>query len=166
MNRILISLFSILLISVSTHASFPVTNSNSIESVDNIEIATNPDVDWKAFNLCLAGGYLGLHRYYLGHNGIGVIQTLTFGGAGIWWISDLIRIANGDLYRGPLDPQFPEIDWNMLLLCLPPLGLLGIHRFYRGDRKIAMWQLFTLGGLGVWWLIDLVKILMGKLYKQ
>ncbi|MBE51126.1 MAG: hypothetical protein CMP51_05490 [Flavobacteriales bacterium] len=166
MKRILISLFSIILLNTSSYASFPITHSEELSN-DNKEILmSNPDVDWKAFNLCLAGGYLGLHRYYLGHNGIGVLQTLTLGGAGIWWISDLIRISNGDLYRGPLDPQFPEIDWNMLLLCLPPLGLLGIHRFYRGDRKIAMWQLFTLGGLGVWWLIDLVKILMGKLYKQ
>lgn len=34
------------------------------------------------------------------------------------------------------------------------LGVLGGHRFYSGDTGIAIGMLLTLGGLGVWALID------------
>ena len=37
------------------------------------------------------------------------------------------------------------------------LGLIGIHRFYTGYIGIGILQLFTLGGLGVWSLIDLLS---------
>lgn len=42
--------------------------------------------------LCLFLGYLGVHRFYTGHTGIGVVQLLTFGGCGIWALVDLIMI--------------------------------------------------------------------------
>ena len=171
MKKTLLILVAVLSFSQLTFASFPVTettnNSTEIVLDDNI-IQSAPDIDWTAFNLCLFGGYLGLHRFYMGHNGIAVLQMITAGGLGIWWIIDLIRIVKGDLYRGPLDPQYPDIDWTMLTLCLAG-GVLGLHRFYKGtskDKKIGMWQLFTLGGFGIWWLIDIIRILTGRLYKQ
>src|SRR3569623_1563371 len=34
------------------------------------------------------------------------------------------------------------------------LGLLSLHRFYLGRPGTAILQIFTLGGLGIWWLID------------
>lgn len=43
------------------------------------------------------------------------------------------------------------------------LGLLGIHRFYLGYAGIGLIQLFTLGGLGIWALIDLIRIIIGDL---
>ena len=46
------------------------------------------------------------------------------------------------------------------LLCFF-LGPLGIHRFYAGKPGTAVLQLLTAGGLGVWWLIDLVMLLAG-----
>lgn len=45
------------------------------------------------------------------------------------------------------------------------LGLLGIHRFYTGYIGIGIIQLFTLGGLGLWSLIDLISISLNK-YKD
>jgi TM2 domain len=40
-------------------------------------------------------GYLGVHRFYVGHVGIGVAQLLTFGGCGIWWFIDFLAVALG-----------------------------------------------------------------------
>ncbi len=52
--------------------------------------------DWlTTLLLCLFVGILGVHRFYTGHTVIGVIQLLTFGGCGIWWLIDLIMIAAG-----------------------------------------------------------------------
>tara|TARA_B110000240_G_scaffold191825_1_gene234995 strand:+ start:1310 stop:1609 length:300 start_codon:yes stop_codon:yes gene_type:complete len=45
--------------------------------------------------LCLAFGYLGVHRFYSGHTGIGIVQLLTLGGCGIWILIDLIMIITG-----------------------------------------------------------------------
>jgi TM2 domain-containing membrane protein YozV len=43
------------------------------------------------------------------------------------------------------------------------IGTLGIHRFYLGYTWQGVVQLLTLGGLGVWALIDLIRIITGDL---
>lgn len=47
------------------------------------------------------------------------------------------------------------------LLCLL-LGMLGAHRFYVGKIGTAVLQILTLGGLGIWVLIDLIMIIIGS----
>lgn len=47
--------------------------------------------------LCFALGTLGVHRFYLGYIGIGVIQLFTVGMFGVWSFVDLIRILLGRL---------------------------------------------------------------------
>ena len=46
------------------------------------------------------------------------------------------------------------------ILCLV-FGVLGVHRFYVGKVGTGILQLVTAGGLGIWWLVDLVVILVG-----
>ena len=43
--------------------------------------------------LCIFLGTLGIHRFYTGHMLYGVIQLLTGGGCGIWWLIDIILLA-------------------------------------------------------------------------
>jgi len=49
----------------------------------------------------------------------------------------------------------------MILLCFF-LGSLGIHRFYVGKIGTGILMIITLGGLGIWALIDLIMIIVGK----
>lgn len=55
-----------------------------------------------------------------------------------------------------------EIDWVAFILCLF-LGVFGIHRFYLGYPLIGVLQILTLGGFGIWILIDLIRIITGDL---
>ncbi|MBU3069145.1 TM2 domain-containing protein [Aestuariicella sp. G3-2] len=48
-----------------------------------------------AFLLCFFLGILGVHRFYVGKIGTGVLQILTLGGLGIWAFIDLIIIVVG-----------------------------------------------------------------------
>jgi TM2 domain-containing membrane protein YozV len=48
-----------------------------------------------ALGFALLGGVLGLHRFYVGKIGTGILMLLTGGGAGIWWIIDLVNVAAG-----------------------------------------------------------------------
>jgi TM2 domain-containing membrane protein YozV len=48
-----------------------------------------------------------------------------------------------------------------LALCIP-LGVFGAHRFYVGKIGTGLLQLCTLGGLGLWYLYDLITIASGE----
>jgi TM2 domain-containing membrane protein YozV len=62
----------------------------------------------------------------------------------------------------PLPVQSPKSKTATLILCWF-LGCLGGHRFYAGRIVTGIIMLLTLGGLGIWTLIDFINAAGGKL---
>ena len=56
--------------------------------------------------LALLLGNIGVHRFYVGKMGTGILMLLTGGACGIWTIVDIIMIATG---------SFTDIDGNALV---------------------------------------------------
>lgn len=59
----------------------------------------------------------------------------------------------------------PKSRLVTLLLCFF-LGGLGVHRFYVGKMGTGLVMLLTLGGCGIWYMIDLIMIIVGAFKDQ
>ncbi len=79
------------------------TNQNSTSHAPN---GTSGGSELTALLLCIFLGFLGVHRFYLGYYGVGILMLLTGGCCGILWIVDFIRILIGDLQ--PKDGEYAE----------------------------------------------------------
>lgn len=55
----------------------------------------SPSHRWVAFVLCFFFGILGIHRFYVGKVGTGLLYLFTGGLCGIGWLIDLIMTACG-----------------------------------------------------------------------
>ena len=55
-----------------------------------------------------------------------------------------------------------DIDWVLAIACWLG-GWFGLHRFMMGDTTNGILMILTLGGCGIWTLIDLINILSGKM---
>ena len=56
----------------------------------------------------------------------------------------------------------PDNKWLVTLLLCFFVGFLGVHRFYVGKTGTGILHLLTLGAFGIWTLIDLIIIVLGK----
>ena len=60
-------------------------------------MSAEPGISEKSFVatliLCILFGWLGVHRFYVGKTGTGILMLLTLGGLGIWNLVDTIMIA-------------------------------------------------------------------------
>jgi TM2 domain-containing membrane protein YozV len=66
---------------------------------------------WSVLMIAVFLGWVGGHRFYTGHFGIGIIQLCTFGGFFLWLIIDIILIligrfkdSKGNLLQGKILP--------------------------------------------------------------
>ena len=81
---------------------------HNIESVRQSNTGTPKKKKSKliAIVLCACLGTLGIHRFYLDHMGMGVLELLTGGVCGVMTIVDLVMIATGSLK--PKDGEYED----------------------------------------------------------
>jgi len=60
------------------------------------------------------------------------------------------------------DKEFSEKSWGATLVFCILLGFIGFHRFYVGKAGTAILMLLTLGGFGIWIIVDLVSIIINS----
>lgn len=65
--------------------------------MESFELSPAPSERSRGVALALASllGPFGAHRFYVGKTGTGVLMLCTLGGAGIWYLYDLIIVAGG-----------------------------------------------------------------------
>ena len=51
-----------------------------------------------------------------------------------------------------------KVNWILTLIMSILFGSLGVDRFIMGHIGLGILKLITLGGCGIWWLIDLILI--------
>ena len=75
------------------------------------------------------------------------------------------QVSNSEVFVSSAEAAAPlaaDIDWTLFIICWFA-GALGIHRFIIGDVTNGILMLLTLGGCGIWVIIDLIKIAQGKM---
>jgi TM2 domain-containing membrane protein YozV len=64
-----------------------------------------------------------------------------------------------------MEQKTSDKDWIITLVLAIVVGTVGIDRFYTGSILLGILKLFTFGGLGIWWVIDLILLVTGN-YKD
>jgi TM2 domain-containing membrane protein YozV len=88
----------------------------------SLDPVVGPSEKSRGVALALAAllGPFGAHRFYAGKTGTGILMCCTLGGAGIWYLYDLITVAGGSFRdaQGRLiskwDPEQPGLDQTYL----------------------------------------------------
>ena len=74
-----------------------------------------------------------------------------------------VRAASGGWFPlSQLPGVFSDKDWTTALVLSLLLGSLGVDQFYLGNTGLGIAKLLTCGGLGIWAIIDVIRIAMNQ----
>jgi TM2 domain/GYF domain 2 len=79
--------------------------------------------------------------------------------------STQVRRADGQgtwFQAAEIPGLFSDKDWLTATLLSLFVGVIGVDRFYLGYTGLGILKLITFGGCGIWALIDLIMIAVGK----
>jgi TM2 domain-containing membrane protein YozV len=100
--------------------------------MESFELSPGASERSRGVALALASllGPFGAHRFYVGKTGTGILMLCTLGGAGLWYLYDLIMVAGGAFRdaEGKLvsrwDPEQPTARPELLPELLEELSAL------------------------------------------
>jgi TM2 domain-containing membrane protein YozV len=58
------------------------------------------------------------------------------------------------------ESQGKNVNWSVALFLSFFFGFLGLDRFYYGQVGLGILKLITLGGGGIWWIVDFILVVM------
>jgi hypothetical protein len=100
--------------------------------MESVELSPGTSERSRGVALALAAvlGPFGAHRFYVGKTGTGLLMLCTLGGAGLWYLYDLILVAGGSFRDadGRLvsrwDPEQPSSQLDLVPEVLDELSQL------------------------------------------
>lgn len=62
--------------------------------------------------------------------------------------------------------EIVKVNWILALVMSVVFGTLGVDRFIMKKIGTGLLKLFTFGGIGIWWLVDVILIATKYEYKN
>jgi TM2 domain-containing membrane protein YozV len=62
--------------------------------------------------------------------------------------------------------EIVKVNWILALVMSVVFGTLGVDRFIMKKVGTGLLKLFTFGGIGIWWLVDVILIATKYEYKN